>query len=106
MITGASSGIGRAAALKVGAAGGTVLLVARRRDLLEETVRDIGIRGGKAHIYPCDLSQPPEIDQMASEVVEQHGRVDILVNNAGRSIRREISSSYDRFHDFQRTMQL
>jgi short-subunit dehydrogenase len=106
MITGASSGIGRAAALKVGAAGGTVLIVARRRDLLEETRKEIVQGGGVAHIYVRDLSNPADIDQMAAEVLEQHGHVDILVNNAGRSIRREISNSYDRFHDFQRTMQL
>ncbi|MDP9325124.1 MAG: SDR family NAD(P)-dependent oxidoreductase [Candidatus Dormibacteraeota bacterium] len=106
MITGASSGIGKAAALKVGAAGGNVLLVARRRDLLEETRSEIERSGGVAHIYVCDLSDPAQIDQMAAEVLERHGHVDVLVNNAGRSIRREISSSYDRFHDFQRTMQL
>lgn len=106
MITGASSGIGKAAALKVGAAGGTVLLVARRRDLLEETKSDIELRGGVAHIYVCDLSDPADIDRMAADVLERHGHVDVLVNNAGRSIRREISGSYERFHDFQRTMQL
>jgi short-subunit dehydrogenase len=106
MITGASSGIGRAAALKVGAAGGTVLLVARRRDLLEEAAREIELGGGVAQIYPCDLSNPTDVDEMAAEALERHGHVDLLVNNAGRSIRREISNSYDRFHDFQRTMQL
>lgn len=106
MITGASSGIGRAAALKVGAAGGTVLLVARRRDLLEETRQEIELGGGVAHAYVCDLSNADEIAHMATEVIERHGNVDVLVNNAGRSIRREISNSYDRFHDFQRTMQL
>ncbi len=106
MITGASSGIGKAAALKVGAAGGNVLLVARRRDLLEETRSEIERSGGVAHIYVCDLSDPAQIDQMAAEVLERHGHVDVLVNNAGRSIRREIGNSYDRFHDFQRTMQL
>lgn len=106
MITGASSGIGKAAAVKVGAAGGTVLLVARREELLQETASEIEARGGAAHIHVCDLSDPIDIDRMAEEVLAQHGRVEVLVNNAGRSIRREISSSYDRFHDFQRTMQL
>jgi short-subunit dehydrogenase len=43
---------------------------------------------------------------MAAEVLEQHGHVDILINNAGKSIRRSVNRSYDRFHDYQRTMQL
>jgi NAD(P)-dependent dehydrogenase (short-subunit alcohol dehydrogenase family) len=106
MVTGASSGIGRAAALKVAAAGATVLLVARRRDLLEEARSEIERGGGVAHIFVCDLSNPADIDEMAAEVLKRHGHVDVLVNNAGRSIRREIGNSYDRFHDFQRTMQL
>jgi NAD(P)-dependent dehydrogenase (short-subunit alcohol dehydrogenase family) len=106
MITGASSGIGRALALKVGAAGGTVLLVARRRDQLEEAKREIEDRGGFAHAYPCDLSDPLEIDRMVAQALKDHGHVDVLVNNAGRSIRRPVSGSYERFHDFQRTMQL
>ena len=106
MITGASSGIGKEAALKVGAAQGTLLLVARRRELLEETKGEIEGRGGIAHSYVCDLSNPAEVDEMAQRILEQHGHIDVLVNNAGRSIRREIGNSYDRFHDFQRTMQL
>ena len=47
-----------------------------------------------------------DIERMAKEVLQEHGRVDVLVNNAGRSIRRSIALSYDRFHDFERTMQL
>jgi short-subunit dehydrogenase len=106
MITGASSGIGRAAAHKIGAAGGTVLLVARTESKLRETADQIGSAGGKAFVYPCDLSSPEDIDRMAAEVLGNQGRVDILVNNAGKSIRRSISRSYERFHDFQRTMAL
>ena len=106
LITGASSGIGKAAAIRVGAAGGEVLLVARRGELLEETKSEIVNQGGVADVHVCDLSDPAEIDRMASEVLEKHGHVDVLINNAGRSIRRAISDSYDRFHDFQRTMQL
>jgi short-subunit dehydrogenase len=106
MITGASSGIGKETALKVGAAGGTPLLVARRRELLEETRREIEGHGGVAYLHVCDLSSPAEVDQLGAQVLETHDHVDVLVNNAGRSIRREIGSSYDRFHDFQRTMQL
>jgi short-subunit dehydrogenase len=106
MITGASSGIGQAAALKIGAEGGTVLLVARTESKLRETAGRIESRGGKALVYPCDLSSPEDIDRMAAEVLDRQGRVDILVNNAGKSIRRSISRSYERFHDFQRTMAL
>jgi short-subunit dehydrogenase len=106
MVTGASSGIGKAAALKVGAAGGTVLLVARTESKLREIAEQIERDGGKALVYPCDLSSPENIDRMAAEVLDRQGRVDILVNNAGKSIRRSISRSYERFHDFQRTMAL
>jgi short-subunit dehydrogenase len=106
MITGASSGIGQAAALKIGTAGGTVLLVARTEEKLRETASQMERRGGKAHVYPCDLSSPEDIERMAGEVLDRLGRVDILVNNAGKSIRRSISRSYERFHDFQRTMAL
>jgi len=106
MITGASSGIGKAAAIKAAAAGATVLLVARSPEKLEETKAEIEEAGGDAHIHRADLSDLEDLDRMASEVLDEHGRVDILVNNAGRSIRRSVENSYDRFHDFERTMQL
>jgi NAD(P)-dependent dehydrogenase (short-subunit alcohol dehydrogenase family) len=106
LITGASSGIGRAAAVKCAAAGAEVLLVARTPEKLEETKVEIEEAGGKAHIHKCDLSDIADVERMAAEVLEEHGRVDVLVNNAGRSIRRSVELSYDRFHDFERTMQL
>jgi len=106
MITGASSGIGRAGALKIGAAGGKALLVARTREKLEEVAEEIAALGGVAFVHPCDLSDLEDIDRMVAEVLQQHGGVDILVNNAGRSIRRSVKRSHDRFHDFERTMQL
>jgi NAD(P)-dependent dehydrogenase (short-subunit alcohol dehydrogenase family) len=106
LITGASSGIGRATALRVGAAGGKVVLVARGLDKLEQTKVEIEDLGGRAFVYRCDLADMSDIERMAKEVLADHGRVDILVNNAGRSIRRSIALSYDRFHDFERTMQL
>ena len=106
LITGASSGIGRATAVKCAAAGAKVLLVARSPEKLEETRAEIEESGGAAHIHKCDLSDLDDVQRMAAEVLEQHGRVDVLVNNAGRSIRRSIELSYDRFHDFERTMQL
>ena len=106
LITGASSGIGKACAVKCGDAGAEVLLVARTPEKLEETRAEIEEAGGSAHIHQCDLSDLDEVERMAKEVLDQHERVDILVNNAGRSIRRSIENSYERFHDFERTMQL
>jgi short-subunit dehydrogenase len=106
LITGASSGIGEAAALAVGRAGGHVLLVARTRDKLEAVAEEIFNVGGSAHVHPADLTDLSDIDRMADEVLRAHGHVDILVNNAGKSIRRSVDRSYDRFHDYQRTMAL
>ncbi|MFL5867793.1 MAG: SDR family oxidoreductase [Thermoleophilaceae bacterium] len=106
LITGASSGIGLETALKIGDAGGEVLLVSRTREKLEEVAKQVEDNGGTAHVHPCDLSDLEDIDRLAQEVLEEHGGVDILINNAGRSIRRSVKASYDRFHDFERTMQL
>lgn len=106
LITGASSGIGRATAIKVADAGATVLLVARSIDKLEETKDEIISAGGVAHIHRCDLADVDDVARMADEVLTYHGHVDILVNNAGRSIRRSVALSYDRFHDYERTIQL
>ena len=106
LITGASSGIGYSSAIEIGKAGGTLLLVARTREKLEDVAREITDSGGHAHALPCDLSDPDDIDRMAAEALERFGSVDILVNNAGRSIRRSVHRSYDRFHDYQRTMQV
>jgi short-subunit dehydrogenase len=106
LITGASQGIGKSTALEIGRARGTVLLVARTREKLEEVARQVELVGGTAHVHSCDLKNMDDIDRMAAEVLEHHGHVDILVNNAGKSIRRSVSSSYERFHDYERTMQL
>jgi short-subunit dehydrogenase len=106
MITGASSGIGRAAALQIGRAKGELLLVARTKEKLDEVAHEVEALGGTAYVHPCDLSDMDDIDRMADEVLKAYGNVEILVNNAGRSIRRSIGRSYDRFHDYQRTMQI
>jgi NAD(P)-dependent dehydrogenase (short-subunit alcohol dehydrogenase family) len=106
LITGASSGIGKATAVKAADAGATVLLVARSVEKLEETKAEIVGAGGTAHIHRCDMSDIEDIERMAEEVLAYHGHVDILVNNAGRSIRRSVALSYDRFHDYERTIQL
>ncbi|GAA4128853.1 SDR family oxidoreductase [Nocardioides fonticola] len=106
VITGASSGIGQVTALKVAQAGGIPVLVARGKDKLEETRADIELRGGKALVYPCDLSDLEAIDALCEQLTADLPSVDFVVNNAGRSIRRSLKLSHDRFHDFERTMQL
>ncbi|MPY84555.1 MAG: SDR family oxidoreductase [Actinophytocola sp.] len=104
VITGASSGIGRATALKVAAEGGIPLLVARREHELEEVRADILAAGGKASVYPCDLTDDESVRKAVARMAADHGHIDMLVNNAGRSIRRSIKLSYDRFHDYERAM--
>jgi NAD(P)-dependent dehydrogenase (short-subunit alcohol dehydrogenase family) len=106
VITGASSGIGKAAALKIAAAGGIPLLVARSADKLEAAKEEIEAAGGTAYLYSADLSDVESIDTLVKQILDEHPKVDMLVNNAGRSIRRSIALSQDRFHDFERTMQL
>jgi NAD(P)-dependent dehydrogenase (short-subunit alcohol dehydrogenase family) len=106
VITGASSGIGQVTALKVAQAGGVPVLVARGKDKLEDTRATIELRGGSAHVYPCDLSDLQAIDALCEQLNAELPSVDFVVNNAGRSIRRSLTLSHDRFHDFERTMQL
>ena len=83
-----------------------MLLVARRAEQLQEVADEIEERGGTAHVHRCDLTSTDDIDRMCAEVLERHQAVDVLVNNAGKSIRRSVDRAYDRFHDYQRTMQL
>jgi NAD(P)-dependent dehydrogenase (short-subunit alcohol dehydrogenase family) len=106
VITGASSGIGKAAAVKIARAGGIPLLVARGREKLEETKAEIEAEGGTAYVYTADLSDMESIDALCAEMLAEHAAIDMVVNNAGRSIRRSLSLSLDRFHDYERTMQL
>jgi short-subunit dehydrogenase/thioester reductase-like protein len=106
LITGASSGIGKATAVKVAAAGGVPILVARGREKLEETKRMIETAGGIAYTYSADIADIASVDKLVADVLHDHGAIDILINNAGRSIRRSIALSYERFHDFERTIQL
>ena len=106
MITGGSSGIGLAVARQLAAAGGKVILVARGMEKLEEAQKEVQALGGECFIYSCDLSSPEACEVLVKQVLTDHGRVDILINNAGRSIRRSIHHSTERFHDFQRTMDI
>jgi NAD(P)-dependent dehydrogenase (short-subunit alcohol dehydrogenase family) len=106
LITGASSGIGEAAAELFAAAGATVVVAARRKDLLDEVAGRITAAGGEATAIACDLSDMDAVDALAADVQQQLGGVDILINNAGRSIRRPLAESLERWHDVERTMTL
>ena len=107
VITGASSGIGRAAALKIAAAGGIPILVARSlRQARGGQGRRSRPRGGTAYVYSADLSDNDSIDAAVEKILADHAAVDMLVNNAGRSIRRSVMLSIDRFHDYERTVKL
>jgi NAD(P)-dependent dehydrogenase (short-subunit alcohol dehydrogenase family) len=106
VITGASSGIGRAAAIKVAERGGIPLLLARRADELAQVVTEIETAGGRAYAYPVDLTDAAELEEVAAKILADHDHVDMLVNNAGRSIRRSFESSQERFHDYERCMNL
>ena len=106
LITGASSGIGKTSALRLAEAGAHVLLVARSEEKLVETAREITASGGISTTYIADVSLMEECDRLVRDVLDEHGHLDILINNAGRSIRRSLELSFDRFHDFERTMQI
>jgi thioester reductase-like protein len=106
VITGGSSGIGEAAALRIAEAGGKVVIVARDEEKLAEVGKRIASLGGFAKTYSCDITDYAANDKLAKDILKEFGHVDVLVNNAGRSIRRSLALSYDRFHDFERTMQL
>jgi len=106
LITGGSSGIGKASAVKIAEAGAKVIIVARGEKELHETRDEILALGGKCWAYTCDLTDMASCDELVKTVLHDHKHVDVLVNNAGRSIRRSVEASYDRFHDYERTMQL
>jgi NAD(P)-dependent dehydrogenase (short-subunit alcohol dehydrogenase family) len=106
LITGASSGIGEAAAEQFARHGATVVVVARRQDLLDAVAERITTAGGAAISIPCDVSDMDAIDALVADVRNRIGGVDILINNAGRSIRRPLAESLERWHDVDRTMVL
>jgi NAD(P)-dependent dehydrogenase (short-subunit alcohol dehydrogenase family) len=112
LVTGGSSGIGLAAAHKIAQAGAITVIVGRDQDKLDAAKQEIvaalgqNPNSGEVVTLSADLASIEGCDQMVAWLVERYGGVDVLINNAGRSIRRGIESSYDRFHDFERTMQL
>lgn len=104
LVTGASHGIGKATVRKLGAAGAVVALVARSLEDLEAVAEEIRAEGGTAHVYRADLTDMDATDRLGRDLLDAHGHVDVVINNAGRSIRRALDESYDRFHDFTRTI--
>ena len=106
LLTGASSGIGAAAAEQFARAGARVVVVARRRDRLDALAERITAAGGTAESMPCNVSDLDAVDALVADVEKRIGGVDILINNAGRSIRRPLAESLERWHDIERTMVL
>ena len=104
LITGGSSGIGLATAHKIAAAGATTIICGRDEEKLAAAKREVEAEGHALVTYPADIADHAQCDTLVRKIASEHGGVDILVNNAGRSIRRAIEGSFDRFHDFERTM--
>ncbi|OBH07528.1 MULTISPECIES: SDR family oxidoreductase [unclassified Mycobacterium] len=104
IITGASSGIGRASAIAVAERGATVFALARNADALDELVAEIRDKGGQAHAFTCDVTDSTSVEHTVKDILGRFDHVDYLVNNAGRSIRRSVVNSTDRLHDYERVM--
>jgi thioester reductase-like protein/short-subunit dehydrogenase involved in D-alanine esterification of teichoic acids len=104
IITGASSGIGRASAVAVAERGAVVFALARNAEALDDLITEIRGFGGTAYAFTCDVTDSASVDHTVKDILGQFGHVDYLVNNAGRSIRRSISASTDRLHDYERVM--
>jgi thioester reductase-like protein/NADP-dependent 3-hydroxy acid dehydrogenase YdfG len=104
IITGASSGIGRASAIAVAERGATVFALARNADALDALVAEIRANGGQAHAFACDVTDSASVEHTVKDILGRFDHVDYLVNNAGRSIRRSVVNSTDRLHDYERVM--
>jgi NAD(P)-dependent dehydrogenase (short-subunit alcohol dehydrogenase family) len=106
LVTGGSSGIGLATAHKFAEAGATTIICGRDQDKLDAACQEARDKGYTFIAYATDIADMQDCDRFVQQLIADHGGVDFLINNAGRSIRRAIESSYDRFHDYERTMQL
>ncbi|MCV7288531.1 SDR family oxidoreductase [Mycolicibacterium wolinskyi] len=104
IITGASSGIGRASAIAVAERGGCVFALARNAEALDDLVAEIRAAGGQAYAFTCDVTDSASVEHTVKDILGRFGHVDYLVNNAGRSIRRSVVNSTDRLHDYERVM--
>jgi NAD(P)-dependent dehydrogenase (short-subunit alcohol dehydrogenase family) len=106
LVTGGSSGIGKATIRKLAEAGAIAVTIARDAQALEEARKEFEAAGLRLITHAVDVADPQQCASFIKFMNEEHGGVDILVNNAGRSIRRGIENSFDRFHDFERTMEV
>lgn len=106
LLTGGSSGIGRATIRKIAEAGAIAVTVARDAKQLEETRLEFEAAGLKLITHVVDIASKEQCEELIKIMNDEHGGVDILINNAGRSIRRGIENSFDRFHDYERTMEV
>src|ERR1700722_17556282 len=104
IITGASSGIGRASAIAVADRGATVFALARNGDALDDLVAEIRANGGQAYAFTCDVTDSASVEHTVKDILGRFDHVDYLVNNAGRSIRRSVVNQTDRLHDYERVM--
>ena len=92
VITGASSGIGKAAAIEFANKGAKLALVSRRKEKLEELQQFLSKFNTEVLVYPCDVSDKTQVKKMSDQVIEKFGRMDVLVNNAGFAIYGTVSS--------------
>lgn len=106
LVTGASSGIGRQSALRLGAAGAELLLVARREAELSKVADQVVASGGCAHVLPCDLSDAEQTERLTEHVMAEHPDLEVLINNAAKSILRPLSAATDGLEDYTRLMEL
>ena len=106
VITGASYGIGESLAYLLAETQARLILVARTKEKLLAVKEHINNKGGNAEIFPTDITQQAQLDELIHYLKTLEGGVDIFVNNAGKSIRRSIEKSLERYHDFTRTMSL
>jgi 3-oxoacyl-[acyl-carrier protein] reductase len=83
LVTGASQGIGRACALKLAQSGASLALAARSQEKLNEVASEIAAAGGKAAVFPLDVSDEEQIKAAFKGALAHFGKIDILVNNAG-----------------------
>jgi thioester reductase-like protein/NADP-dependent 3-hydroxy acid dehydrogenase YdfG len=104
IITGASSGIGRASAIAVAERGATVFALARNGEALDQLVAEIRANGGQAYAFTCDVTDSVSVEHTVKDILGRFDHVDYLVNNAGRSIRRSVVNSTERLHDYERVM--
>ncbi|TMS45556.1 SDR family oxidoreductase [Mycobacterium sp. DBP42] len=104
IITGASSGIGRASAIAIAERGACVFALARNGEALDGLVAEIRSAGGQAYAFTCDVTDSASVEHTVKDILGRFDHVDYLVNNAGRSIRRSVVNSTDRLHDYERVM--